>query len=69
MKRGAWWAIDHRIAELDITEMTECVCASTRARVHTHTQGKLGMGTLGKRVFLSYREVSRQEGTLNGEMG
>ena len=37
MNRGAWWAIDHRIAELDITEMTECVCARARAHACTHT--------------------------------
>lgn len=48
--RGDWWAIDHRIAELDITEMTECVCVHRRA--HTHKR-KLGDGKVSKRGFLS----------------
>ena len=24
MNRGSWWAVVHRVAELDLTEATEC---------------------------------------------
>ena len=41
----------------------------THTHTHSHTPGKLGMGKLGKRGFLSYREVNRLERTLSGEMG
>ena len=34
MDRGAWWAIDHGVTELDTTEH-----AHTHTHTHTHTQG------------------------------